>query len=107
MTSNSTINARRFSHYIISTTKQKLFKSFDKQISIIKEEKQQNNNNNDLKRKIPKKIGNKSLLKKRSQIPVSHIKLLHKNSSSFCRNKQKLIPLTEEQKNKWKVGNHS
>ena len=102
MTSNSTINARRFSHYIISTTKQKLFKSFDKQISIIKEEKQQNNNNNDLKRKIPKKIGNKSLLKKRSQIPVSHIKLLHKNSSSFCRNKQKLIPLTEEQKNKIK-----
>ena len=42
------------------------------------------------------------MLKKRSQIPVSHIKLLHKNSSSFCRNKQKLIPLTEEQKNKIK-----
>jgi len=39
------------------------------------------------------------LLKKRSQIPVSNIKLLHKNSSSFFRNKPKLIPLTEEQKN--------
>jgi len=96
MTSNSSKNIRTISHYVKGNSKQRLFKSYEKQISIIKEE---NHDNKYLKRKIPKKIDNKSLLKKRSQIPVSNIKLLHKNSSSFFRNKPKLIPLTEEQKN--------
>ena len=99
MTSNSFKNIRPLSHYVKSNSKQKLYKSYDRQISIIKEEKQDSNY---LKRRIPKKIDNKSLLKKRNQIPVSNIKLLHKNNSSFGRNKPKLIPLTEEQKSKIK-----
>ena len=99
MTSNSFKNIRPLSYYVKSNSKQKLYKSYDRQISIIKEEKQDSNY---LKRRIPKKIDNKSLLKKRNQIPVSNTKLLHKNNSSFGRNKPKLIPLNEEQKSKIK-----
>ena len=98
MRSNSFINLRPLSHYDRSNSKQKLFKSFEKQISIITEEKPKSN----LKKKIPKKIGNKSLLMKKSKIPINNTHSLNKNRSSISKNKPKLIPLTEEQKNKMK-----
>ena len=87
---------RPLSKYGKSNSNEDIFKSYQKQISIIKEVKE---NNQKFKNKNIKPIKiniNSSIYKKNN-------KVLHKNNSSiFNNNKPKLIPLNNEQKNKFR-----